>query len=96
MHIEDFLIRRFQTPRCTGVYIDLYLIQNSGTATRPPASQRKEIAAREPPPWRARIDPALPAGRGASDPFLGDNEIINGGHGNIGRCGLSGMVFSFA
>jgi len=30
MHNEDFLVRRFKLPRRTGVYIDLYLIQNSG------------------------------------------------------------------
>ena len=30
VHNEDFRIRRFKLPRCTGVYINLYLIQNSG------------------------------------------------------------------
>ena len=54
--------------------------------------RNEEIAARERGLRRAAhgIDPALPAGRGTSGLFFGDNGIINGGHSvNIGCRSLS-------
>ena len=92
VHNENFLIRRFKLPRCTGVYIDLYLIQNSGRRDASIQFRNEDIAARERGLRRSAhgIDPALPAGRGASGLFFGDNGIIYGGHSvNIGRRGLS-------
>ena len=92
VHNEDFLIRRFKLPRRIGVYIDLYLIQNSGRRDASVCFRNEEIAARE----RSLrcgahgIDPALPAGRGAPGFLFGVNRVIYGGHGvNIGRRGLS-------
>ena len=92
VHNENFLIRRFKLPRRTGVYIDLYLIQNSGRRDASIQFRNEDIAARERGLRRSAhgIDPALPAGRGASGLFFGDNGIIYGGHSvNIGRRGLS-------
>ena len=88
VHNEDFLIRRFKLPRRTGVYVDLYLIQNSGRRDASVRFRNEEIAARERGLRRSahRINSALPAGRGASGLFFGDNGIINGGHSVNIRC----------
>ena len=88
VHNEDFRIRRFKLPRRTGVYIDLYLIQNSGRRDASVRFRNEEIAARERGLRRGAhgIDPALPAGRGAPGFLFGVNRVIYGGHGVNIRC----------
>ena len=90
VHNENFLIRRFKLPRRTGVYIDLYLIQNSGRGDFPVGLRDEEIAARERSLRRGAhgIYAASPAGRGAPGFLFGEYGVVNGGYiVNIGcRC----------